>query len=236
MVVGTTGWYDHIPEVRKWVEQAGTGFIFASNFSVGINVFFKAIAAASAALKHGYHGDILERHHIHKKDAPSGTAVTMRQHRGASLRQAAGNPFGARRRGVRLPQLTLQSAADTIVLTHDATSRRGLPKERYWQPSGYAARRDFTSSRISSISSEISDCHCGRDCATRTNPMTVSEASSGSNFPSRGRAPRPAHSFGLTWAISQVSAEQHGAEPGAPSSKLTHYPDAIWLPLTCPAP
>ena len=65
--------------VRSAVEQAGTGLIFASNFSVGVNVFFKTIAAAAAALKHGYQGEILERHHIHKKDAPSGTAVTMQK-------------------------------------------------------------------------------------------------------------------------------------------------------------
>ncbi len=127
MVVGTTGWYDHIPEVRSWVEQAGTGFLFASNFSVGINVFFKAIAAAAAAaLKHGYHGDILERHHIHKKDAPSGTAVTMRQ----IVEKASGKRLEIRseREGevFGFHQLTLDSAADRIVLTHDATSRRGF--------------------------------------------------------------------------------------------------------------
>ena len=126
MVVGTTGWYEHIPEVRTWVEQAGTGLIFASNFSVGVNVFFKAIAAAAAALKHGYRGDILERHHIHKKDAPSGTAVTMRQivERASGKRleirsEREGEVFG-------FHQLTLDSAADRIVLTHDATSRRGF--------------------------------------------------------------------------------------------------------------
>jgi 4-hydroxy-tetrahydrodipicolinate reductase len=126
MVVGTTGWYDHIPEVRLWVEQAGTGFLFASNFSVGVNVFFKAVAAAAAALKHGYHGDILERHHIHKKDAPSGTAVTMRQ----IVEKASGKRLEIRseREGevFGFHQLTLDSAADRIVLTHDATNRRGF--------------------------------------------------------------------------------------------------------------
>ncbi len=126
MVVGTTGWYDHIPEVRKWVEQAGTGFLFASNFSVGINVFFKAIAAASAALKHGYQGEILERHHIHKKDAPSGTAVTMRN----IVEQASGKRLEIRseREGevFGFHELRLQSTADTILLTHDASSRRGF--------------------------------------------------------------------------------------------------------------
>jgi 4-hydroxy-tetrahydrodipicolinate reductase len=126
MVVGTTGWYDHIPEVRSWVEQAATGFLFASNFSVGVNVFFKAIAAAAAALKHGYHGDILERHHIHKKDAPSGTAVTMRQ----IVEKASGKRLEIRseREGevFGFHQLTLSSPADSIVLTHDASNRRGF--------------------------------------------------------------------------------------------------------------
>lgn len=126
MVVGTTGWYDHVPEVRQWVDEAGTGLVFASNFSLGINVFFKAIAAAAAALKHGYGGDILERHHIHKKDAPSGTAVTMRQ----IVEKASGKRLEIRseREGevFGFHQLTLDSAADRIVLTHDATSRRGF--------------------------------------------------------------------------------------------------------------
>jgi 4-hydroxy-tetrahydrodipicolinate reductase len=126
MVVGTTGWYDHVPEVRQWVDGAGTGLVFASNFSLGVNVFFKAIAAAAAALKHGYGGDILERHHIHKKDAPSGTAVTMRQ----IVEKASGKRLEIRseREGevFGFHQLTLSSAADRIVLTHDATSRRGF--------------------------------------------------------------------------------------------------------------
>jgi 4-hydroxy-tetrahydrodipicolinate reductase len=126
MVVGTTGWYDHVPDVRKWVDEAGTGLVFASNFSVGVNVFFKAIAAAAAALKHGYHGDILERHHIHKKDAPSGTAVTMRQ----IVEKASGKRLEIRseREGevFGFHQLTLGSAADTIVLTHDAASKKGF--------------------------------------------------------------------------------------------------------------
>ena len=126
MVVGTTGWYEHIPEVRRRIEQAGTGFLFASNFSVGVNVFFKIMAAAAAALKHGYTGTILERHHIHKKDAPSGTAVTMQQ----ILEKASGKPVEVRseREGevVGFHQLTLSSLGDTITLTHDSQNRRGF--------------------------------------------------------------------------------------------------------------
>jgi 4-hydroxy-tetrahydrodipicolinate reductase len=108
------------------VEQAGTGLIYASNFSVGMNVFFKVIAASGLALKHGYRGHILERHHIHKKDAPSGTAVTMQKIlSGVSGRTVE---ITSEREGevVGLHQLTLESAGDTLVLTHDAHSRRGF--------------------------------------------------------------------------------------------------------------
>jgi 4-hydroxy-tetrahydrodipicolinate reductase len=72
MVVGTTGWYGEIPRVKQLVEQSGTGFLYAANFSIGVAVFMEAARAAAAALKQGYEGQIIERHHVHKKDAPSG--------------------------------------------------------------------------------------------------------------------------------------------------------------------
>src|SRR2546423_3204423 len=78
VVVGTTGWYVSLPEIRREVEAAGIGFIYASNFSVGVNIFFQIAAAASAAIQRGYAARIVERHHAQKKDAPSGTAVTLR--------------------------------------------------------------------------------------------------------------------------------------------------------------
>jgi 4-hydroxy-tetrahydrodipicolinate reductase len=126
MVVGTTGWYEHIPEIKKLVGQADIGFVWAANFSVGVNLFFQIATTAAAAVRYGYSGHILERHHIYKKDAPSGTAVAIRN----VVEQASdkkleitsereGEVFG-------LHQLTLESDADTITLTHDAKSRRGF--------------------------------------------------------------------------------------------------------------
>src|SRR5437660_8076328 len=50
MVVGTSGWYEELPRVRKMVETAGTGFLYAANFSVGVNLFFDIARAAAAAL------------------------------------------------------------------------------------------------------------------------------------------------------------------------------------------
>ena len=56
-----------------------TGFVYAANFSVGVNLFFEIARAAAAALRHDYSGQIFERHHAHKKDAPSGTAIALQQ-------------------------------------------------------------------------------------------------------------------------------------------------------------
>ncbi len=124
MVVGTTGWYGEMERVRRAVEQAGTGFVFASNFSYGVNLFFQIVRAAAPALTHGYTGFINEIHHMHKKDAPSGTAISMQR----ILEQAAGKrlEITSEREGevTGIHILELESAGDRIVLTHDAKSRR----------------------------------------------------------------------------------------------------------------
>ena len=126
MVVGTTGWYVEIPAIRAEVERQGTGFVFGSNFSIGVNLFFELVKASSPALKHDYSGHIYERHHVHKKDAPSGTAATM-QHilQGASGKEVEITSF---REGevVGMHELVFESAADSIYLCHDAKSRRGF--------------------------------------------------------------------------------------------------------------
>ena len=121
MVVGTTGWYGDMQSVCALVEEAGTGFVFGANFSYGVNLFFDILKAAAPALAHGYSGHITERHHLHKKDAPSGTAVAMQkilhsdQVRITSERE--GDVTGTH-------TLELTSAGDRIVLMHDAKSRR----------------------------------------------------------------------------------------------------------------
>ena len=124
MVVGTTGWYGEIDRIRRMVEEAGTGFVFGANFSYGVNLFFQIVKAAAPALAHGYTAHITERHHIHKKDAPSGTAVAMRQ----ILQQTGQAEIGitSEREGdvTGTHTLELNSAGDRIVLTHEAKSRR----------------------------------------------------------------------------------------------------------------
>lgn len=124
MVVGTTGWYGELDRIRKAVEKAGTGFVFGANFSYGVNLFFQIVQASAPALKHSYRGHITEIHHVHKKDAPSGTAVKIQR----VLEQVseAHIDITSEREGdvTGTHTLELTSSGDRIVLTHEAKSRR----------------------------------------------------------------------------------------------------------------
>jgi 4-hydroxy-tetrahydrodipicolinate reductase len=126
IVVGSTGWYGEIPAVRKKVEESGIGFLYAGNFSVGVNLFYEIARAAAAALKHEYSGQIFERHHVHKVDAPSGTASVLQN----IVKDASGHELEITsfREGevVGMHEVVLDSAADTIYVCHDAKSRRGF--------------------------------------------------------------------------------------------------------------
>jgi 4-hydroxy-tetrahydrodipicolinate reductase len=126
MVVGTTGWYGELDRVRQEVERAGTGFVFGANFSYGVNLLFQIVRTAAPALSHGYSGHITERHHIHKKDAPSGTALALQR----VLAQACGvqPEISSEREGdvSGIHTLELSSGGDRIVLTHEAKSRRAF--------------------------------------------------------------------------------------------------------------
>ena len=126
MVVGTTGWYSELASVRKLIEQHGTGFLYGSNFSIGINLFFDLVRQATPALQQQYLAHIYERHHVQKKDAPSGTAATMQE-----ILQQNSNAeieITSFREGdvVGMHELVLDSPQDTIYLCHDAKSRRGF--------------------------------------------------------------------------------------------------------------
>jgi 4-hydroxy-tetrahydrodipicolinate reductase len=126
MVVGTTGWYEQLPRVRSLVEKAGTGLLYASNFSVGVNLFFDVARTAAAALQHDYSGKIVEAHHALKKDRPSGTAAALRR----IVAETAGQelPIDSIREGeiVGMHRLEFDSPGDVIVLKHEAKSRRGF--------------------------------------------------------------------------------------------------------------
>ena len=128
MVVGTTGWYNELGRIRGLVEQHGTGFVHAPNFSIGVNLFFDIARTAAAALHHDYSGQIFERHHAQKKDAPSGTAMTIQRIVREVSDQTEGPEITSFREGevVGLHELVLESANDRIYLCHDAKSRRAF--------------------------------------------------------------------------------------------------------------
>lgn len=126
LVVGTTGWYQQLPRLREMVLSAKTGFLYGSNFSIGVNLFFEIVATAAAALKYDYSGEIFERHHAQKKDAPSGTAITIQK----IVRECGGQELEivSFREGdaVGMHEVIFNSAGDRIYLCHDAKSRRGF--------------------------------------------------------------------------------------------------------------
>jgi 4-hydroxy-tetrahydrodipicolinate reductase len=144
MVVGTTGWNDRVEEVRNVVRGAGTGLLYASNFSLGVNLFLGIVRQAARLMDPypAYDASVHETHHKGKADSPSGTALTI----GAALIDAlarktavlSGVPAGP----IRPEELHISSArvgavtgthtvlfdseADAIELTHTAKNRSGF--------------------------------------------------------------------------------------------------------------
>ena len=141
VVSGTTGWLEHLDEVKAKCEQEGKTFFYASNFSVGVNIFF-ALNRYLAKIMNGfpaYDVRMTEVHHIHKLDAPSGTAITLaegilenveRKERWTleTAEQPTDLPIHAIREG-EVPgvhEIIYESEADTISIKHDAKSRAGF--------------------------------------------------------------------------------------------------------------
>ena len=128
VVVGTTGWNDIKDEVIGYFESKGTPMIYSSNYSVGVNVLSAAVGLVAKYLGQagGYAPYIVEKHHIHKLDAPSGTAKSL----AAVVKENMGvNPDIA---AVRVGELAgihtvgFEGSADRITLTHEAFSRKGF--------------------------------------------------------------------------------------------------------------
>lgn len=130
-VVGTTGWLAHLDRARAAVTKAGTGFVYASNFSVGVNVFERVVAetARLMASQEAYEAWAWEIHHSAKKDAPSGTLLTLVD----AMRKAGYErniDQSASRAGAHpgTHEIGFDSAADTITLRHAARSREGFAR------------------------------------------------------------------------------------------------------------
>jgi 4-hydroxy-tetrahydrodipicolinate reductase len=138
-VVGTTGWRDQEEALRRTVEQAGVGVLAASNFSVGMSIFRRVVeeAAARFAAREDAGAFIHEAHHAAKKDAPSGTALTLRD---AMIAAGYARPIDvSSTRAGAFPGthvVGFDSAAETVTLTHVVRDRsvfaRGALEAAKW--------------------------------------------------------------------------------------------------------
>ena len=129
IVVGTTGWHEHLSEVELMVQQSNIGLVYGSNFSLGVNLFYKLIDYASDlfATFDNYDPYMVEGHHQFKKDAPSGTALVIQSIAEKNYHDKK-IPISCIRSGY-IPgthSLTFDSKVDSVKLEHCARSRQGF--------------------------------------------------------------------------------------------------------------
>ena len=128
LVEGATGWKQHESEAKQIVAEHSAALVYGANFSIGVNLFYRIVkqAAGLFAAVDGYAPFIEEAHHSRKRDAPSGTALKLRdlmsEHLGPDIPTSstrAGHIPGTHRAG-------FDSEADQVLLTHTARSRQGF--------------------------------------------------------------------------------------------------------------
>ena len=129
VVIGTTGWSEEAKRFRAEAEEARLGVVASANFSIGVNVFQLVVAEAARLMKEQeqYGAFIHEAHHAAKRDAPSGTALLLREAMiGAGFGRAI--DMSSTRAGTIPGTHTVgfDAASDTIELTHTARDRRGF--------------------------------------------------------------------------------------------------------------
>lgn len=141
IVCGTTGWLNQFDEVLEHCNRSGQSFFYASNYSIGVNVFFRLNRQLAKMMNKvtGYEVSMEEIHHIHKLDAPSGTAITLAEGISENLHtktnwvlDTPGDTesinISAKREG-EVPgthSVTYDSDVDEIEITHKAKSRKGF--------------------------------------------------------------------------------------------------------------
>lgn len=147
LVIGTTGWNDRIEEVRNVIESAGLGAVQASNFSLGVNVFYRlAEQAAKMLAAFDYDPFILDWHHRFKQDAPSGTAIEIRRRMARHYGERE-VPIACQRAGYVPSEHSVgfDSQADTLHLQHRARNRQGFAEGALLAAGWIAGRQGFHS-------------------------------------------------------------------------------------------
>ena len=146
VVVGTTGWADQRSKVERIVRESGIGLVYGSNFSLGMNLFFEIVlhSARLIGMLPQYDAFLSEEHHRAKKDAPSGTALSLLD----LMRPYLTNPnlnIASIRAG-SIPGthvIGFDSEADTITLEHRARSRQGFAEGAVLAARWIAGRKGF---------------------------------------------------------------------------------------------
>ena len=140
VICGTTGWLDFYDEVTSFCNTNKTAFLYASNFSIGVNLFFKINELAAKLMKphsEEYKPSIQEIHHIHKLDAPSGTAITIAESLVDTGHFSTWELNGTTDKKLNIESvregevpgthsITYHSQVDEISLKHEAFSRDGF--------------------------------------------------------------------------------------------------------------
>ncbi len=141
VVAGTTGWYDHLEEVKQTCQMEGKTFFYASNFSLGVNIFFAMNKYLAKIMNQypDYDVKMEETHHIHKLDAPSGTAITLAEGvlqnidrkdswKLETAESSTDLPIHCIREGEvpGIHEIIYESEVDIISIKHDAKSRKGF--------------------------------------------------------------------------------------------------------------
>jgi len=131
IVVGATGWLEHLVRVKSAVDRHNIGLVWSPNFSIGVNVFFRLVSEAARLLasQPEYGAWAWEIHHATKKDAPSGTLLKlvdeMKQSGYGRNIDVSSNRAGAH---PGAHEIGFDSAADSITLRHTARSREGFAR------------------------------------------------------------------------------------------------------------
>jgi 4-hydroxy-tetrahydrodipicolinate reductase len=132
IVAGTTGWTQYLDKVRKTCYERGQTFFYTSNYSVGVNLFFALNRRLAQLMNRFPEYDVRmeEIHHIHKLDAPSGTALTLAEDIVSCIDRKTRDQLAieSKRQGEApgIHEVIYESEADSILIRHEANNRRGF--------------------------------------------------------------------------------------------------------------
>ena len=146
LVIGATGWLEHLDAVKATVEHNGTGVVWSPNFSIGVNVFSRVVAEAARLMagEPEYGAWAWEIHHSTKKDAPSGTLLKLvEEMKKAGYTRAIGTASNRAGAHPGTHEIGFDSAADTITLRHTARSREGFARGALRAAQWIAGKKGF---------------------------------------------------------------------------------------------